>query len=54
MECEKYTLDKTCPICGSETICPVPMKFSPDDHYGKYRRTAIIEEYGENGKYHKI
>jgi rRNA maturation protein Nop10 len=26
------------------------MRFSPQDRYGQYRRKAIIEEYGENGK----
>ncbi|UAL07954.1 MAG: RNA-protein complex protein Nop10 [Candidatus Methanogranum gryphiswaldense] len=53
-KCGRYTLKSVCPVCLSETICPVPMKFSPDDNYGSYRRTAIKQEYGENGKYHKI
>lgn len=53
-KCERYTLDTKCPICSSDTVCSVPVRYSPDDRYGEYRRTSIREEYGENGKYNKI
>ncbi len=36
--CEKYTLEETCCICKKKTISNNPPKFSPQDHYGKYRR----------------
>ncbi|MBI1971884.1 MAG: nucleolar RNA-binding Nop10p family protein [Candidatus Aenigmarchaeota archaeon] len=35
-----YTLKETCPKCGSKTRSVHPMKFSPEDRYGKYRRAA--------------
>ena len=37
-KCEKYTLDKICKKCKEKTISRNPPKFSPQDHYGKYRR----------------
>lgn len=36
--CGKYTLKEFCPYCNSKTYMPIPPKFSPEDHYGKYRR----------------
>ncbi|MCL1810819.1 MAG: RNA-protein complex protein Nop10 [Methanomassiliicoccaceae archaeon] len=48
--CGRYTLKDACPSCGSVAVSPVPAKFSPEDRYGEYRRKAIAEEYGENGK----
>lgn len=36
--CEKYTLKDVC--CGKKTTNPKPMKYSPQDPYGKYRREA--------------
>ncbi|MDR2699061.1 MAG: RNA-protein complex protein Nop10 [Candidatus Methanoplasma sp.] len=50
VSCGRYTIKDVCSTCGSAVSSPVPMKFSPDDRYGSYRRKAIIEEYGENGK----
>jgi len=35
-----YTLDKNCRICGKPTVTAHPARFSPQDHYGKYRRIA--------------
>ena len=32
-----YTLKETCPVCGSPTIIPHPVRFSPIDKYVKYR-----------------
>lgn len=52
--CGRYTFREECPVCKNRTSTPVPPKYSPDDRYGAYRRKAIEEEYGENGKYHKI
>ncbi|MBQ5483092.1 MAG: hypothetical protein IIT75_01855, partial [Candidatus Methanomethylophilus sp.] len=37
-----------------KTVSTVPARFSPEDPYGKYRRVAIKQEYGENGKYRKV
>lgn len=37
-KCEAYTLKDTCPECGGKAGDPRPAKFSPEDHYGEYRR----------------
>lgn len=31
-------MKERCRKCGGETISPHPAKFSPLDHYGRYRR----------------
>lgn len=36
--CGTYTLRDLCPSCGSRAVPPGPAKYSPEDHYGKYRR----------------
>lgn len=36
--CGRYTLDYLCPVCGADTECPIPARYSPEDRYGKYRR----------------
>jgi H/ACA ribonucleoprotein complex subunit 3 len=52
--CGLYSTKDIC-TCGAHTVSAHPAKFSPDDRYGEYRRKAIVEEYGENGKYdHKV
>lgn len=38
--CGTYTLKAQCPACSAKAISPGPAKYSPEDHYGKYRRTA--------------
>ncbi len=38
--CASYTMEKTCPACGAETINPKPPKYSPEDKMGSYRRKA--------------
>ncbi|MCJ2534190.1 MAG: RNA-protein complex protein Nop10 [Candidatus Thermoplasmatota archaeon] len=37
-KCNNYTLDKICSKCKENTIVKKPARFSPQDHYGKYRR----------------
>ncbi|MEM2900795.1 MAG: RNA-protein complex protein Nop10 [Thermoplasmata archaeon] len=37
-KCKNYTLKNTCPKCGTETSVSIPARFSPEDHYGEYRR----------------
>ncbi len=37
--CSSYGLSEECP-CGSKRTNSRPAKFSPEDHYGKYRRAA--------------
>jgi H/ACA ribonucleoprotein complex subunit 3 len=49
--CGFYSTKGTCPECGGSTVSAHPIRFSPDDRYGAYRRKSIIEEYGENGRY---
>ena len=53
-ECGRYTLQQSCPVCGSPSSCPIPPRYSPEDRMGEYRRRAIVEEYGENGKLRKV
>jgi len=48
-KCKIYTLKDLCPECNSKTIEPKPPKYSPEDKYGKYRRTAKEAEYKEKG-----
>jgi H/ACA ribonucleoprotein complex subunit 3 len=36
--CQEYTLAAACPRCGARTTDPRPVKFSPEDAYGEYRR----------------
>jgi len=36
--CKVYTLYSICKICKKITICKNPPRFSPQDHYGVYRR----------------
>jgi H/ACA ribonucleoprotein complex subunit 3 len=38
--CGHYTLQEACASCGGKAIEPGPAKYSPEDHYGKYRRMA--------------
>jgi len=37
-KCQSYTLEKICKKCKEKTISRKPARFSPQDHYGKYRR----------------
>ena len=44
--CGEYTLQPICPKCGSSgTKRAKPQRFSPQDHYGKYRR---MMKYGRD------
>ena len=54
MDCGKYSTKDTCPDCGGNAVPALPPRYSPDDRYGEYRRKAIAEEYGENGKCRKL
>jgi H/ACA ribonucleoprotein complex subunit 3 len=45
--CKKYTLKKQCSICKENTIYKIPPRFSPEDHYGKYRRKLKKLNMGE-------
>lgn len=36
--CNEYTLDDLCNKCRQKTISKNPPRFSPQDHYGVYRR----------------
>jgi H/ACA ribonucleoprotein complex subunit 3 len=37
-KCKDYTLDTICRKCRNKTILKKPARYSPQDHYGKYRR----------------
>ena len=38
LSCNRYTMKEKCPICNAGTVTTIPMRFSPKDKYGKYRR----------------
>ena len=42
--CNEYTLQEKCPVCGSRTVQRKPPKYSPEDKYGSYRRQAKEEQ----------
>lgn len=40
MDDQRYTLEKSCPVCGKEVILPKPPKFSLQDRYAYLRRES--------------
>ena len=47
-KCNNYTLDKLCKSCKENTVIKKPARYSPQDHYGKYRRELKkIERFDE-------
>ncbi len=46
-KCKIYTLDKICGNCKEKTISKNPSRFSPQNHYGKYRRELKKIQKGE-------
>ncbi len=38
-ECSAYTMNETCK-CGGKAVTVKPPKYSPEDKYAPYRRTA--------------
>ncbi len=45
--CGEYTLKDACPACGGQATPNRPAKFSPEDHYGEYRRKLKQMERGK-------
>lgn len=45
--CKDYTLNEICKSCKGKTILKKPPRFSPQDHYGKYRRKLKKLEEGD-------
>lgn len=45
--CRRYTLKESCPECGGGTRTPHPVRFSPQDRWGKYRRALLAQTTGE-------
>jgi H/ACA ribonucleoprotein complex subunit 3 len=43
--CQQYTMQNDCQLCDAKTISKHPARFSPQDHYGKYRRA--LKKLGE-------
>ena len=46
-KCKQYSLDENCKKCKGKTISKYPPRFSPQDHYGKYRRKLKKLQKGE-------
>lgn len=38
VDCDTYTLEDECPVCGSDVGSIAPARFSPEDPYGDQRR----------------
>ena len=47
--CGGYTLKEQCRSCGAPARVVAPARFSPEDHYGVYRRRLKRELEGERG-----
>lgn len=45
--CGNYTLKDDCASCKQPTRNPAPARFSPEDHYGSYRRKLKRKVEGE-------
>jgi H/ACA ribonucleoprotein complex subunit 3 len=45
-KCKDYVLDDICSKCKEKTISKNPPRFSPQDHYGDYRRKLKKLEKG--------
>ncbi|MEM3341202.1 MAG: RNA-protein complex protein Nop10 [Thermoplasmata archaeon] len=43
LKCFKYTLEDRCPDCSSPTAGVGPMRYSPQDRFGRYRLMAKKE-----------
>lgn len=46
--CSDYTLQDVCVHCGGPAVPNRPAKFSPEDHYGLYRRKLKLLEREQN------
>ena len=46
--CNKYTMNENC-SCGGKTTAAKPLKYSPDDKLGVYRRKAKMNDYMQRG-----
>lgn len=47
--CEAFTMEtKACPHCGGKVEQTKPPKYSPEDHYGEYRRKLKLREAQKN------
>jgi len=45
--CRKHTMKEDC--CSIKTLPVAPMRYSPEDKYGQYRRKAKEEERKKQG-----
>jgi H/ACA ribonucleoprotein complex subunit 3 len=39
--CGKYTMGAVCPVCGSQTYCALPPRYSPNDRFQRFRLEKI-------------
>lgn len=51
LKCENghYTLQELCKQCHTPATSPKPAKYSPEDPYGKYRRTVKHDDRVKRG-----
>lgn len=47
-KCGAYTLKEKC-SCGGKAVTSKPAKYSPEDKYASYRRTAKKEQLEKEG-----
>jgi len=43
-KCRIYTLKEVCRKCGSAAASPHPLRFSPEDKWGEWRRKAKMKQ----------
>lgn len=49
--CSEYTMQTdACPHCGGKVQAARPAKYSPEDHYGEYRRKLKKLERGDDAQ----
>ena len=51
--CGRYTLMENCPQCDSRAERVGPARYSPEDHYGAYRR-ALKQQVKEGPKSEEV
>lgn len=49
VKCGEYTMKERCSVCDAECVSPKPVKYSPEDKYGNYRREVKKEDWIKRG-----
>jgi H/ACA ribonucleoprotein complex subunit 3 len=52
--CKAYTMSEVCPKCGADTKITIPLRFSPEDRYGRYRRAALQSSISDLSSHNSV